>query len=131
MRTGNLIRFILVGGGTAVFYFALTWVLHAHYDIAPFFAAGFAYLISFLGAYLLQHRWTFRSSAVHSVTLPRYAAAQAVTVLLTSSCTQAASHFYPELSAPALAAGSTLLAGGSSFLLSSLWVFSGRPSASD
>lgn len=119
----KLLRFVIVGGGSALLYFALMWFFRARLSFAPFAATIFAYCISFCVAYALQHRWTFRSEASHRVTLPRYALVQATCALLTALITQGVAHMYPNASNWLLAGLSTVLASGLSFVLSSLWVF--------
>ncbi|MFC5527007.1 GtrA family protein [Rhodanobacter ginsengisoli] len=121
---GRMARFLVVGGGCALLYFALAWVLQARGGFPPFLATAAAYLISFGIAYALQRAWTFESNASHTVTLPRYAAVQALAALLTAASTQALAHYYPSSSNMVIAAVSTVLAGSISFVLSSTWVFS-------
>ena len=116
---GKVARFLVVGVGCAFLYFVLTWVLQVRGGFPPFLATAAAYLISFGVAYLLQRTWTFQSEAAHTVTLPRYAAAQAVAAFLTATSTQAIAHFSPSSSRMMIAAVSTLLAGSLSFVLSS------------
>lgn len=121
---GRMARFLVVGVGCALLYFALVWALQARSGFPPFLATATAYLISFGIAYVLQRAWTFQSSASHTVTLPRYAAVQALAALLTAGSTQAIAHYYPSSSSMVIAAVSTVLAGTLSFVLSSTWVFS-------
>jgi len=123
MRT-KFTRFVLVGGGSALLYFALMWFFRATIGLAPFLATLSAYAISFCVAYTLQHRWTFRSDAQHRVTLPRYALVQLTCALLTAGITQAIAHIYPQSPSWLLAGISTVLASSLSFVLSSMWVFS-------
>jgi putative flippase GtrA len=117
-------RFLVVGVGCALLYFALAWVLQARGGFPPFLATATAYLISFCVAYVLQRTWTFQSNASHAVTLPRYAAAQASAGLITASATQIMAHFHPGSSSMMLAAESTVLGSSLGFVLSSTWVFS-------
>lgn len=120
---GKLARFLVVGVGCALLYFALTWMLQASAGFPPFLATVAAYLVSFSGAYILQRSWTFQSDAEHAITLPRYAAVQALAALLTATTTQLIAHFYPSSSNMIIAAVSTVLAGSLSYVLSSTWVF--------
>lgn len=117
-------RFLVVGVGCALLYFALAWALQARGGLQPFLATATAYLISFSIAYVLQRAWTFQSEMAHTVTLPRYAAVQALAAFLTAASTQAIAHFCPSSSSMVIAAVSTILAGSLSFVLSSTWVFS-------
>lgn len=121
---GRLARFLVVGVGCALLYFALAWALQARGGVQPFLATVTAYLISLCIAYVLQRAWTFRSNASHAITLPRYAATQAAAALLTATATQIMAHFFAETSSMMLAAGSTVLGSSLSFVLSSTWVFS-------
>ena len=120
---GELVRFLIVGGGCALLYFVLMWFSRANLGLEPFTATICAYGVSFCVAYTLQYKWTFHSDIAHKVTLPRYAAVQATSALLTASITQAASHFYPHSPSWLLAGISTIVASGLSFVLSSQWVF--------
>lgn len=121
---GRMARFLVVGVGCAILYFGLAWALQARGGFPPFLATAAAYLISFGIAYVLQRAWTFESNASHTVTLPRYAAVQALAAFLTATSTQALAHYYPTSSSMLIAAVSTVLAGSLSFVLSSTWVFS-------
>lgn len=125
--SSKLVRFIIVGGGGALLYFALMWFFHASLELAPFLATICAYGVSFCVTYTLQHRWTFRSIATHKVALPRYAVVQVTCALLTACITQAASHIYPQSPNWLLAGISTVIASSLSFVLSSLWVFAIPP----
>lgn len=122
--SGKFVRFVIVGSGSALLYFALMWLCRASLGLTPFLATLCAYGISFCAAYTLQHKWTFRSDAAHLVTLPRYALVQIACALLTASITQAVSHIYPQAPGWMLAGVSTVLASGLSFALSLMWVFS-------
>lgn len=117
-------RFVVVGGSSALLYFLLMWFFRARVGFAPFLATICAYAIAFCVAYMLQHRWTFRSDAHHRVTLPRYALVQLTCALLTAGITEAVAHVYPQSPSWLLAGISTVLASGLSFVLSSMWVFS-------
>lgn len=121
---GKFVRFLLVGGGCAVLYFILAWAFQAQAELPPFFATIAANAISFCVAYLLQRTWTFRSVATHKVTLPRYATVQVLAALTTATVAQTIAHFYPHASSLTIAAVSTVIASGLSFVLSSVWVFS-------
>jgi putative flippase GtrA len=121
---GKLGRFLVVGVGCALLYFVLAWLFQARVGLPPFLATAVSYIISFGVAYVLQRMWTFQSDVAHRVTLPRYAAVQALAALLTATTTQVIAHLYPHTSSMIIAAASTVLAGGSSFVLSSTWVFS-------
>lgn len=121
---GKVARFLVVGVSCALLYFALTWALQARGRLPPYLATAIAYLASFGAAYVLQRAWTFQSKKAHAVTLPRYAAVQALAALLTAISTQAIAHFFPSATTLVIAAASTILAGSLSFILSLTWVFS-------
>lgn len=124
---GKLARFLVVGVGCALLYFGLMWAFQMEASFPPFLATASAYLISFSIAYVLQRLWTFQSQSSHMATLPRYAAVQALAAVLTATTTQIIAHLYPTTSSIVIAAISTVLAGGLSFVLSSTWVFSHVP----
>lgn len=117
-------RFVTVGAGCALLYFALMWFVRARLGLSPFLATVFAYGGSICVAYTLQRKWTFRSDITHQVALPRYVLVQVICALLTAGTTQAISHLYPQSPGWVLAGVSTGLAAGLGFALSSLWVFS-------
>jgi len=120
---GKLARFLTVGAGCALLYFALVWIFQANAGFPPYLASAAAYLISFCGAYFLQRMWAFKSNAAHAATLPRYAAVQALAALLTAAMTQGIAHFYPSASNMTIAVVSTIFSGSFSFVLSFTWVF--------
>lgn len=123
----KLTRFLVVGAGCALLYFGLAWMFQSRGGLPPFLATTAAYVVSFSIAYVLQRVWTFHSETTHRVTLPRYAVVQALAALLTATATQAVAHLYPNSPSVAVAAMSTVLAGGLSFALSSTWVFPNVP----
>jgi putative flippase GtrA len=124
VMNAQFIRFVVVGGGSVVLYFLLTWLCRSSLGLTPFLAAICAYSATFCVAYTLQHRWTFRSATAHRITLPRYALVQVICAILTAGVTQAISHAYPWAADWMLAGISTALASGLSFALSSRWAFS-------
>lgn len=125
--SSQLVRFIIVGGGGALLYFALMWFFRADLGWTPFSATICAYAMSFCAVYTLQHKWTFRSGASHKVTLPRYVVVQVTCALLTAGITQVVSQLYLRSPGWLLAGISTVVAAGLSFILSSLWVFAAPP----
>lgn len=124
MMNSRFIRFVIVGGGSAILYFLLMWLCRSSLGLTPFLATICAYSASFCAAYTLQHRWTFRSGTTHRITLPRYALVQVICAVLTAGVTQAISHAYPQAADGILAGISTALASSLSFVLSSRWAFS-------
>ena len=120
----QFIRFVIVGGGCAIFYFLLMLLCRSSLGLAPFWATICAYSTSFCVAYTLQRKWTFRSDMAHRATFPRYALVQVICATLTAGITQTISHTYPQAPSWILAGISTTLASGLSFVLSSRWAFS-------
>jgi len=119
----KLIRFLTVGIGCAGIYFSVNYMLQTMIGLSQFVSALVAYFLSFGVAYLLQKNWTFKSSAAHSKTLARYVAAQIIAAALTAMFSQAFTEIFPSMSKAPLSIISTCIAGASSFVLSSLWVF--------
>ena len=117
----RIVRFTVVGGGAAGFYFALSY-LFVRAGLAPFAGSAIGYIIAFFCAYLAQRRWTFGGTHAHSEAFPRYLAAQLACAVLAG----AVAHFavFELGAAPAvMAALSTLVSSIVSYVLSSRWVF--------
>ena len=68
-----LLRFLLVGGCTALIYFGLTFVLVEVGAIGASIASSLAYLFSICFNYLLHYHWTFQTVDPHVQSMPRYA----------------------------------------------------------
>lgn len=120
-----MVRFVLVGGGTAFGYFLLLLAADA-YALPPLLSHPAAYVLAFLVAYGLQRGWTFAGAASHRHALPRYLATQlfcAAVAGLLGHAMHAAD--WPPLPAALLV---TVAASVISFFLSSCWAF--RPPAS-
>jgi putative flippase GtrA len=66
--------FVLIGGGVAGLYVLLASLLDVVIDLAPAMASAIAYGVLVLPAYAAQRSFTFRSSASHLQSLPRYLA---------------------------------------------------------
>jgi putative flippase GtrA len=116
------LRFVIIGGGCAVLYFAVCLALATLFDLSPFLASFGAYLICFWVGYSLQRGVTFRSKARHRVTLTRYAAWH----LFGATAVSAATDVVASASvwdATYIALFSTLLCSAVSFFISSRWVF--------
>jgi putative flippase GtrA len=122
MQLATAYRFVVVGGVTALFYYAvlvlLIEVLGA--PVMPASAAG--YLLAVLLNYLLHHRWTFRSTAAHGTALARFALMLAlgfvVNLLVMGFALNTLSLHYLLAQTLAIAVIATL-----NFAMSSLWVF--------
>jgi putative flippase GtrA len=125
----QLLRFVCVGVGVAVFFMFLTYALVSR-GARPFWASVLAYVICFVVAYLLQRFWTFEAKHPHREALPRYLALQVACAVLSGLVPQVAiDHFgATRLVAVGLA---TLTASVLSYVGSTLFVFPDvrRPSA--
>jgi putative flippase GtrA len=125
----QMLRFVCVGLGVAVFFMFLTYALVSG-GAPPFWASVSAYVICFAVAYLLQRFWTFEAKHPHREALPKYFALQAACAVFSGLVPQVAiDHFgATHLVAAGLAA---LTAGVLSYVGSTLFVFPNahRPSA--
>ncbi|CAH2792275.1 MAG: hypothetical protein CBHOC_2746 [uncultured Caballeronia sp.] len=119
----SLWRFVTTGGISAGCYFVLAFILQKVFAIPPWSAAGLAYLFTFFGTYTVQRLWTFSSIVTHKKSLPRYAFTQAASLLITISVMRVFELVFPNSSAYAASAVTTVFAGAASFFLSSKWVF--------
>lgn len=120
----RLRRFVIVGGGAAALLFVLNFVLVSG-NVPPFTASLLAYAAAFAAAYTAQRNWTFSGANAHRRALPRYFALQAACALfsgLVSHITVSQAGLTPL----AMAATTTVLTSGASFVLSTLWVFPER-----
>ncbi|RKP59044.1 GtrA family protein [Pararobbsia silviterrae] len=116
-------RFIVVGGTSAVFYFVLTFAFQRAAGMSATVASGVAYVISFVVTYLTHKRFTFRSTSGHGRALPRYALAQAIAVMLTMGLVHLGTQVLKMQSEALISLGATIVASGSSYVLSSKWAF--------
>ena len=82
----QLLRFVCVGVGVAVFFMFLTYALVSG-GASPFWASVLAYFICFVVAYLLQKFWTFEAKHPHREVLPKYLGLQVACAVLFRSCT--------------------------------------------
>jgi putative flippase GtrA len=117
----QMLRFVCVGLGVAVFFTILTYALLSG-GVPPFWASILAYVICFVVAYLLQRFWTFEAKHSHREALPRYLALQVVCAVFSGLVPQVAiDHFgTTHLVAAGLAA---LTASVLSYIGSTLFVF--------
>jgi putative flippase GtrA len=125
----QMLRFLCVGVGVAVFFMFLTYALVSG-GAPPFWASVSAYVICFVIAYLLQRFWTFEAKHPHREALPKYFALQAGCAVLSGFVPQVAIDRFgaTRLVAAGLAA---LTASVLSYVGSTLFVFPNarRPSA--
>jgi putative flippase GtrA len=71
----QMLRFVCVGVGVAVFFMFLTYALVSG-GAPPFWASVLAYVICFVIAYLLHTFWTFEAKHPPREALPKYLALQ-------------------------------------------------------
>ncbi len=119
-------KFLIVGVAGSLVYFFVAWLLIS-LTVRPGLAAILAFTVAFLFAYSTQRRWTFASTERHSRLMPRYLAAQLLSMGASAAVAELAHHGSLHSSNVAVAALSTLVSGALSYLLSSRWVFSERP----
>jgi putative flippase GtrA len=125
----QMLRFLCVGVGVAVFFMFLTYALVSG-GAPPFWASVSAYVICFVVAYVLQRFWTFEAKHSHRQALPKYFALQAACAMLSGLVAQVAMDRFG--AARLVAAGlAAVTAGVLSYLGSTLFVFPNarRPSA--
>lgn len=118
------LRFFIVGMAANLLLFVLTY-LFRKCGVAAFAAAAGAYAIAFMAAYVAQRDWTFGSIRGSRRTFPRYLAAQ-IGCAMASGLT---GHFCAVLFAATpfwTSVSVTVVAGVTSYALSSRWVFAGR-----
>jgi putative flippase GtrA len=122
---GDLVAFVLVGGGGLVAYVLLTTALMAMVPAWPRWAIGagcYAGLI--LPVYLMHRRFSFQSDARYQVALPRYVAVQTVAVGLAALFSWL---FFSVFGVPSFF-GSVLVIGlisAVNFVVLRLWAFAG------
>lgn len=116
------VRFIVVGVLCALVYFIASYLFLTYTELPAFIASLLAYACSFGFAYLGQKFWAFRCIAPHSVTLFRYAVLQACCATFAATFTQAFVS-YTNVSPLLLSGLATVLTSGTSYIVSSCWVF--------
>lgn len=119
---GKLLRFLTIGILSAGVYCGLSYFAQKMLGWAPFIASNAAYILAFLGSYLLQRNWTFKSSLPHRHTLSRYALLQICCSVLTGIVAQLAVQLTPSSLLLAVACA-TICAGSLSYVLSKTWIF--------
>lgn len=123
---GDLVAFVLVGGGGALAYVVLTTLMTGAGLPWPRWVTGAAcYAALVLPVYLLHRRFSFRSDARHREALPRYVAVQAMAVGLAALFSWL---FYTVFGVPSLfgAALVIVLIAAVNFVVLRLWAFAGR-----
>lgn len=124
LSRSRLLRFVIVGVGAAVLFFALAFCF-ARLGMQPFLSSAIAYLIAFVMAYTAQRGWTFHGEQDHRTAFPRYLTLQLGCSAFSGLVSQiAVSGFGATPFAMSLVA--TLLTSAVSYMLSSRWVFAKR-----
>ncbi|WP_417308238.1 methyltransferase domain-containing protein [Devosia sp.] len=123
----RLLAFLAVGGTATLLYVILTSaVIGLKTGVPDWLLGAVCYALFIVPTYLAQRRLSFRSDARHQVAFPRYAAVQAVSLVLVAVLSFV---FYSILGiAPPL--GALIVAGlaaGASFVLLQFWAFSSAP----
>ncbi|MGI9285186.1 MAG: GtrA family protein [Pseudomonadales bacterium] len=75
VKLGNkqqILRFILVGGMTAVVYYGVLYTLVEFLGMAVLFSSSAAYIGAIILNYKLHHAWTFEARVSHNVATTRY-----------------------------------------------------------
>lgn len=124
LGTPRLARFVTVGVGAALLFFGLSWFL-VSMGLTPFMGSVIAYATAFAVAYSAHRGWTFEGKHRHAQALPRYFVLQLGCALFSGVVAHiAVSRF--GTSPLTMSMLTTVTASAASYVLSSLWVFSGR-----
>jgi putative flippase GtrA len=59
----QMVRYGVSGGGAALLYSLIYWLLAARFGVKPIVANGAAWLASLVSSYVLHSRWSFRGAA--------------------------------------------------------------------
>lgn len=70
--TSMILRFLFVGGSTALLYFGLTFGLVEGLTLQATLASAVAYIVAACYNYLLHYHWTFATDAPHGLVLVKY-----------------------------------------------------------
>lgn len=68
----RVLRFILVGGLTAVIYYGVLFALVEFFGAGVLFSSSAAYIVAITLNYKLHHAWTFEANVSHHVASFRY-----------------------------------------------------------
>ncbi len=124
--TRELQSFLLIGGGAALAYVAVSSLLVGlHLGLADWLVSALCYAAFIVPVYLAHRRLSFHADTPHSVALPRYVAVQAGAIGLATLFSYVA---YRMLGVPSPAAGLIVIAltSGVNFLALKLWAFARR-----
>ncbi|NGP18299.1 GtrA family protein [Devosia aurantiaca] len=123
----SLLSFIVIGGGGALGFVALSSLLIALLPrIDAWVVSSWCYAGFILPVYLLHRRFSFRSVAAHRDALPRYIAVQMLALVLATLFGQL---FHGVMGLPSLAASILIvgLTSGLNFVILKLWAFEVGP----
>lgn len=116
------VRFLIAGGFSAALYFLLV-LTFIHIGFKSPVAALFSYALAFIFGYIAQKKFAFKSSARHSISLPRYSILQALCALCAATLA-AVADFLGVQKPVSIALVTTIGLGLFSYYASSKWVFS-------
>lgn len=120
---GDILAFLLVGGGGALGFIVVSSLAVALLPMAPaWLVSSVCYAGFILPVYLLHRRYSFRSDAAHRQALPRYIVVQVMALALATLFGFVA---YNALSMPSLPAA-ILVAGltaGVNYMVLKSWAF--------
>jgi putative flippase GtrA len=115
------LRFVFAGGMTACLYFLIFYVL-LDLGLSGWLAALVAYMHAFIAGYTAQKYFTFRSTADHSVSLPRYASLQIVCAAV-AAFSAVGAEMIGVTHPLAISFATTVFLGIVTYLVSVKWVF--------
>lgn len=115
-------RFASVGIGATLIHVAVFGLLIETTPVDPVAATALAFAVAFVAGYLMNRRWTFRSSGAWTRELPRYLATQLAGLALSAGIMAAVVHGLGGSPWLGLAAG-LLLVPPLSYLLARVFVF--------
>jgi len=121
----SFLRFAAVGVVATALHIAVFALLVETSPVDPVAATAIAFGVAFVAGYLMNRRWTFRSTGAWTAELPRYLATQLAGLALNAAIMAIAVHALA-LSPYAGLAASLLLVPPLSYLLARRWAFASR-----
>ncbi len=122
MFSHSVFRFGVVGVAATVLHVSIGLALHVIWNVPPFWANLIAFCMSFSVSYAGNHRWTFKSTATHGSSAPRFAIATALGLVLNQGIVYVVTTLLQGPYPVALALIVTLVPP-ISYLLGRFWVF--------
>lgn len=122
-RGGGLLSFVLIGGGAAASFVALSSVAVARLPMVDaWIISATCYAAYIVPVYLLHRRFTFASDAAHRQALPRYVTVQIMALLL---ATVFGYVFHGRLGLPSVTAAVLVIAltSGVNYVVLKGWAF--------